>query len=113
MFVCTRQDCPDRPNLPLYCALCAKTHHDHRSLLISNELVQHTEMWHALKQKIDSLYNHVTTVYSQLQPLILYLENAMMQPGVELDKQISWITVVHREVIDLNKGFKNFFTNKV
>lgn len=37
----------------------------------------------------------------------------MMQPGVELDKQISWITVVQREVIDLNKGFTDFYTKKV
>lgn len=82
-------------------------------MLIANELVEHTEMWQALKQKINTLHHHVTTVYSNLQPLIVYLENAMMQPGVELDKQISWITVVQREVIDLNKGFTDFYTNKV
>jgi hypothetical protein len=70
-------------------------------------------MWHELKEKISTLHEHVTTVYSDLQPLIVYLEDAMMQPGVELDKKISWITVVHREVIDLNKGFSDFFTNKV
>ena len=70
-------------------------------------------MWHALKQKINTLHHHVTTVYSNLQPLIVYLENAMMQPGVELDKQISWITVAQREVIDMNKGFNEIFNNKV
>jgi hypothetical protein len=82
-------------------------------VLIANELVQHTEMWHELKKKINTLHLHVITVYSHLQPLIVYLENAMMQPGIEIDKQISWITVVHREVIDLNKGFTDFFSKKV
>ena len=70
-------------------------------------------MWQALKQKINMLHQHVTTVYSNLQRLIVYIENAMMQPGVELDKQISWITVAQREVIDLNKAFTDFYTKKV
>lgn len=39
MFVCVHNNCPDRADQPLYCAICAKNRHDHRSVLISNELV--------------------------------------------------------------------------
>jgi hypothetical protein len=37
----------------------------------------------------------------------------MMQPGIELEKKISWISVSYKEVVDLNKNFTEFFKCKV
>lgn len=49
MFVCLTQACPDRAKQPLFCAICAKNRHDHRSVLIANELVNMQQKWAALK----------------------------------------------------------------
>ncbi len=45
MFICKKQNCEDRGDSVLYCTLCAKTKHDHRSVMISNELQDAQVKW--------------------------------------------------------------------
>jgi hypothetical protein len=82
MFICKKQNCEDRGESPLYCAQCAKTKHDHRSVMISNELQDEQMKWNSLNINIIVLYHKVTEVYNSLEPLIFYLESSMMQPNV-------------------------------
>jgi len=109
MFVCLRQDCPDRAGQPLYCAVCAKTRHDHRSVLIANELVNMQQKWAALKEKIHEFKNKIEPTYRRLLPLIAYVESEM-QKNKELAK-ITWIQNTFNLFEDFFRDFTKY-TNK-
>ena len=36
-----------------------------------------------------------------------------MQPGIELEKKITWISVTYKELVEFNKTFTDFFKSKV
>lgn len=80
-YVCTDPTCPDHVKLLQYCTMClmeAKVHrnHPHKTRKEVNEEVM--EMHTALKNNVDALKNGADKMYTELGPLIRYLED--MQP---------------------------------
>jgi hypothetical protein len=41
---------------------------------------------------ITSIFSAAENAYKELWPLIVYLEEAMMQPGVAISKPVKWLT---------------------
>lgn len=65
MFVCLKSNCEDRAALPFYCCICSETLHDHRSVLIANELGNQSKKWREIKSGIDNLYSSVKQTYDE------------------------------------------------
>jgi hypothetical protein len=61
--------------------------------------------------EIETIFSAADLAYKELGPLIAYLEEAMMKPGVVINKPVKWITTgfnklmaLHHEVKTLNEG---------
>ena len=53
--------------------------------------VQHTS-WTTFMTDITTSFSAAEVAYKEFWPLIVYLEEAMMQPGVAISKPVKWIT---------------------
>ncbi len=60
---------------------------------------------------ISASFSAAENAYKELWPLILYLEEAMMQPGVAITKPVKWLTTdfnqlkaLYDNVITINNG---------
>jgi hypothetical protein len=61
--------------------------------------------------EIETIFSPADVAYKELGPLIAYLEDAMMKPGVVINKPVKWLTadfnklkVRYHEVKTLNEG---------
>ena len=43
--------------------------------------------------ELTSTFSAAENAYKELWPLIVYLEEAMMQPGIAISKPVKWLTV--------------------
>ena len=60
---------------------------------------------------ITTIFSAAEISYKELWPLIVYLEEAMMQPGVAITQPVKWLTTdfnqlkeLHDNVIIINNG---------
>ncbi len=58
--------------------------HDHKPILIVGELEKLNEKWKALNNDVSSTFSTAENAYKELWPLIVYLEEAMMKPGIAI-----------------------------
>jgi hypothetical protein len=61
--------------------------------------------------ELDNIFSAADLAYKEFGPLIAYLEEAMMKPGVALNKPVKWLTSdfnklksLQQEVKALNDG---------
>ena len=66
--------------------------HDHKPIFIVGELEKQNGKWKALKNDVSSAFSTAENAYKELWPLIVYLEEAMMQPGVAISNPVKWLT---------------------
>jgi hypothetical protein len=66
--------------------------HDHKAVFIVGELEKQNGKWKTLKNDISSAFSTAENAYKELWPLIVYLEEAMMKPGVSINKPVKWLT---------------------
>jgi hypothetical protein len=52
--------------------------------LIVNELKVQNKKWQEFISEISLIFSAAEIAYKELGPLIVYLEEAMMQPGIEI-----------------------------
>ena len=57
-----------------------------------SELKGQHKNWTAFMTDITTIFSAAETGYKELWPLIVYLEEAMMQPGVTISKPVKWLT---------------------
>jgi len=97
MFICregkNRVTCQDSL---FYCGICGETKHDHRPILVENELKKNLKRWFELKKNIISAFTKAAEAMKDLKPLIIYLENCSFKdPHVKISshfKRLSEIT---------------------
>jgi hypothetical protein len=72
--------------------------------------VQHKH-WTTFITELTTVFSAAENAYKELWPLIVYLEEAMMQPNITITKPVKWITTdynqlksLHDEVIAINNG---------
>ena len=60
---------------------------------------------------ITTSFSAAEVAYKEFWPLIVYLEEAMMQPGIEISTPVKWLTTdfnklkaLHDNAITLNNG---------
>jgi hypothetical protein len=58
--------------------------HKHHAVFIVNEVEKLNEKWRRLKNDIFSQFPRVKELYEKLEPLILYLEQAMLSPNAQI-----------------------------
>ena len=58
--------------------------HDHKPILIVGELEKLNGKWKALNNDVSSTFSIAENAYKDLWPLIVYLEEAMMKPGIAI-----------------------------
>ncbi len=92
MFVCLEKSCPDYHTHPYFCPKCSSKKHKNHIVLIVNEVEEQHQKWTALREIIKTEFPFVKTAYEKMQPLILYLEHAMLEPSVRIDREIMWIS---------------------
>jgi hypothetical protein len=66
--------------------------HDHKGVYIVGELEKQNGKWKTLKNDVSSTFSTAENAYKELWPLIVYLEEAMMKPGVVINKPVKWLT---------------------
>ena len=61
--------------------------------------------------ELTTTFSAAENAYKELWPLIVYLEEAMMQPGIAISKPVKWLTIdfvqlktLHDNVIIINNG---------
>ena len=59
--------------------------------MIVNELKVQNNKWQAFISEITTIFSAADLAYKELWPLILYLEEAMMQPGIAISKPVKWL----------------------
>ena len=73
IFVCMRENCPDKEEYPLYCIRCDI--HDHKNVLIEDQIKNVTDdKWLILKRDIENLSTLAKEKYDELKPIIEHLE---------------------------------------
>ena len=48
--------------------------------------------WTPFMTEIDTMFSAADLAYKELGPLITYLEETMMKPGVALNRPVKWLT---------------------
>ena len=61
--------------------------------------------------EITASFSNAEIAYKEFWPLIVYLEEAMMQPGIQITKPVKWLTTdfnqlkaLHDNFITINNG---------
>ena len=67
--------------------------------------------WTTFMTEIDTIFSAADLAYKELGPLIIYLEEAMMKPGIAIHRPVKWLSTdfnklaaLHQEVKTLNEG---------
>jgi hypothetical protein len=62
--------------------------HDHKPAMIVAELKKFHTKWITLKTEVVTYCQNTLPAYEEYEPLILYLESAMMEPNVKIVKPV-------------------------
>jgi hypothetical protein len=78
-------------------------------VVIVKEIEAQSKKWHDFKLELQTTYDEATRRYREFEPLVKYIEEAMMDPDATFAKQIQWITVKYGQVEKAyNEGTKIF-----
>ena len=58
-----------------------------------SELKVQNKNWTSFMTELTATFSAAENAYKELWPLIVYLEEAMMQPGIAISKPVKWLTV--------------------
>jgi hypothetical protein len=62
------------------------------------EIEAQSKKWHDFKLELQTTYDEASRRFRELEPLIKYIEEAMMDPDATFAKQIQWISVKFGQV---------------
>ena len=115
LFVCLKsdQECKDSKTQKFYCVKCSEEKHDHRSVVISSELTKQNTRWQSLKNDVGTTFTKADIVFKELRPLIAYLEEAMMQPNIAIQKPVKWLNAEFNSLKTLNQNINNVYDTKI
>lgn len=93
IFICKNEKCKYN-YLTYYCLNCSldESNHDHRGIPIVKELDALVKKWNELKVGLTTTYEEAKKRYSAMEPLIKYLEEAMLDPEATFVREIEWIS---------------------
>jgi len=81
--------------------------HEHKPIVIVKEIEVYSKKWHDFKLEMQATYDEATKRYKELEPLIKYIEEAMMDPEAKFSKQVEWISVKYGQMLnEYNEGTK-------
>ena len=82
VYLCKTEKCPNYRKQKVYCLECSQDSkkHNHRPILIVKELEIQNQQWKDLKSEIKATYDETSKRYKAMEPLIKYLEEAMIDP---------------------------------
>ncbi len=73
---------------------------------IVGELKKCHSKWLSLKTEVVSYCQKTLPAFKEYEPLIIYLESAMMEPGVQIVKPVKWLSseftalsTIHDEIV--------------
>ncbi len=116
IFVCLQSDseCPDSLNLKFYCIECSQEEkHNHKSVAIVSELKKNHSKWLTLKTEIFTFCQKALPAYKEYEPLILYLENAMMEPNAQIVKPVKWLSSEYSFLKTIHDEIVSFYDNQI
>ncbi len=109
IYIClkSQSECPDSLNQKLYCIQCFQDDkHDHKPVMIIGELKKSHDKWLALKTEAVIFWQKALPAFKEHEPLIIYLESAMMEPNVKIVKPVNWLSsdfaqlsTIHDEIV--------------
>ena len=77
--------------------------------MIVSEIDSLSKKWHDFMLELQTTYDEATRRYRELEPLIKYIEEAMMDPDTTFPEQVKWISVKYGQVENVyNEGTKIF-----
>ena len=77
--------------------------------MIVSEIDSYSKKWHDLMLELQTTYDEATKRYRELEPLIKYIEETMMDIDAAFPKQVKWISVKYGQVENAyNEGTKIF-----
>lgn len=94
LYICKTPKCKSH-YLTYYCLRCSQdeSKHDHRPVAIVLELESQTKKWNDLKIEMTTTYEEVKKRYCALEPVIGYMEQAMMDPEATFEQiEVQWIS---------------------
>ena len=112
IFVCLKneQECKDSKDQKYYCVECSQEDkHDHKSITIVNELKAQNKKWTTLFNEISTTFFSADAIFKELSPLIAYLEEAMMQPGIAINRPVKWLTADYNSLKALNDSVTTLY----
>ena len=67
-------------------------------MVIVKEIEAQSKKWHDFKLELQTTYDEASRRYRELDLLIKYIEEAMMDPDATFAKQVQWISVKYGQV---------------
>ncbi len=116
IYVCLKKEteCADSKKQRYYCARCSQEDkHDHKPIMIVNELDRLHSAWVAFRNEIKYVYSEAQGQFKELEALILYYEDAMMQTHAQIEVPIKWLSIDFKKLKALHEDGMNFYQNKV
>ena len=100
VLFCKSQSCPDFQSQKYYCILCSQKEgkHEHKPFFIASEIEAQSKKWHEFKTEIMLLYEEGTNRYKAMEPLIRYVEDAMMDPEATFEREIEWVSAKYSQL---------------
>ena len=100
LFICKSNQCADHQKQKYYCIKCSQIEgkHEHKSIVIVSEIEAQSKKWHEFKLQLQTTYDEATKRYREFEPLIKYIEEAMMEPPAKFAKQAQQISVRYGQV---------------
>ncbi len=62
---------------------------------------------------ITAFFTTAEIAYKEFSPLIVYLEEAMMQPGIAINKPIKWLTTDFNHLKELHDDFITIYNGQI
>jgi hypothetical protein len=115
MFFCKSSQCRDHAKQKYYCYNCSQEDgkHDHKPLGIVKELESQVQKWHDFNQTLTMTHTEGAKRYKAMEPLIRYIEEAMMDPDATFVSKVEWISVKHDQLEKVYKEGTKVYNEKV
>jgi hypothetical protein len=115
IYVCLKADCQDSKTQKYYCLECSneENKHDHKSIAIVLELKSQHKKWTSLLDDVMGAFTTAEQAHKEMWPLINYLEEAMMQPGLAIDRPVKWLTADFNKLKQLNDSFLAVYNGQI
>ena len=100
VFFCKSSECRDYAKQKYYCLNCSleEDKHQHKPLFFIIELESQTKKWNDFNQILKTTHTEGAKRFKAMEPLIRYIEEAMMDPDATLVSQVEWISMKHEKL---------------